>query len=102
MGLHVRRLTADITSDGAVATGNVNQNGKHRDIYFQFSFTNTEDMSKMKITHPGIKFHGLSDEDKKAKEEKKRQKKLQKEEKKRQQEEEERRTGKKKKKFLFF
>ncbi len=102
MGIHVRRLTADITSDGAVATGNVNQNGKHRDIYFQFSFTNTEDMSKMKITHPGIKFHGLSDEDKKAKEEKKRQKKLQKEEKKRQQEEEERRTGKKKKKFLFF
>ena len=100
MGIHVRRLTADITSDGAVATGDVKQLGKHRDLYFSFSFTNTDDMSKMKITHPGIKFHGLSEEDKKAKEEKKLQKKLKKEEKKRQQEEEERRTGKKKKKIL--
>ena len=100
MGIHVRRLTADITSDGAVATGDVKQLGKHRDISFIFSFTNTDDMSKMKITHPGIKFHGLSEEDKKAKEEKKLQKKLKKEEKKRQQEEEERQTGKKKKKFL--
>lgn len=102
MGIHVRRLTADITSDGAVATGDVKQLGKHRDLFFSFSFTNTDDMSKMKITHPGIKFHGLSDEDKKAKEEKKLQKKLQKEERKRQQEEEERLTGKKKKKFLLF
>ena len=100
MGVHVRRLTADIKSDGAVATGDVMQLGKHRDLYFNFSFTNTDDMSKMKITHPGIKFHGLSEEDKKAKEEKKLQKKLKKEEKKRQQEEEERRTGKKKKKIL--
>jgi hypothetical protein len=58
------------------------QLGKHRDLYFNFSFTNTDDMSKMKITHPGIKFHGLSEEDKKAKEEKKLQKKLKKEEKK--------------------
>ena len=102
MGIHVRRLTADITSDGAVATGDVKQLGKHRDLFFSFSFTNTDDMSKMKITHPGIKFHGLSDEDKKAKEEKKLQKKLQKEEKKRQQEDGERLAGKKKKKFLLF
>lgn len=97
-GIHIRRLTADIKSDGAVATGDVKQLGKHRDIFFTFSFTNTDEMSKMKITHPGIKFHKLSEEDKKAKEEKK----LKKKEKKQQQKEEERRTGKKKKKFLFF
>lgn len=101
-GIHVRRLTADITSDGAVATGDVKQLGKHRDLFFSFSFTDTNNMSKMKITHPGIKFHGLSDEDKKAKEEKKRLKQLEKEKKKKQREEEERLTGKKKKKFLFF
>lgn len=102
MGIHVRRLTANITSDGAVATGDVIQLGKRRDLFFSLSFTNTDDMSKMKITHPGIKFHGLSDEDKKAKEEKKRLKQLEKEKKKKQREEEERLTGKKKKKFLFF
>lgn len=101
-GIHVRRLTADITSDGAVATGDVKQLGKHRDLFFSFSFTDTNDMSKMKITHPGIKFHGLSEEDKKAKEEKKRLKQLEKEKKKKQEEEEKLRTGKKRKKFLFF
>ena len=90
MKIHVRRLTADITSDGALATGNICQIGKHRDIYCSFSFTNTSEMHKMKITNAGLKFHKLSEEDKalkeKRKQEKKKEKELRKQEKARQKE----------------
>ena len=81
-GIHVRNLSANIKSDGAIASGDVIQQGKRRDIYFSFSFTNTDEMQKMKITHPGIKFHKMSEEDKKASEEKKALKQKAKEEKK--------------------
>lgn len=120
MGLHVRNLTANLKSDGAIATGDVYQSGKIRDLFFSYSFTNTDEMHKMRVTKPGIKFHKISDEYKAQKAERKMQKQLEKEDKKaqkeaakqlkKQQKEEERaqkkqkeeQTGKKKKKFLIF
>ena len=81
-GVHIRNLSANIKSDGAEATGDVFQRGKRRDIFFSFSFTNTDEMQKMKITHPGIKFHKMSEEDKKARDERKVLKQKAKEEKK--------------------
>ena len=42
--------------------GDIYQRGKHRDLYISFSFTNTDEMQKMKITKPGIKFHKVTDE----------------------------------------
>ncbi len=114
-GIHVRHISATINSDGAVASGDIRQHGNYRDLYCSFSFTNTDEMNKMKITHPGIKFHKMSDEDRKAKEERKQQKKLEKqkakearkaekaaakEAKKAQKEKEEKEGKKKKKKFL--
>ena len=120
MGLHVRNLTANLKSDGAIATGDVYQSGKIRDLFFSYSFTNTDEMHKMRVTKPGIKFHKISDEFKAQKAERKMQKQLEKEDKKaqkkaakqlkKQQKEEEKaqkkqkeeQTGKKKKKFLIF
>ena len=120
MGLHVRNLTANLKSDGAIATGDVYQSGKIRDLFFSYSFTNTDEMHKMRVTKPGIKFHKISDEYKAQKAERKMQKQLEKEDKKaqkkaakqlkKQQKEEEKaqkkqkeeQTGKKKKKFLIF
>ena len=114
-GIHVRHISATINSDGAVASGDIRQHGNYRDLYCSFSFTNTDEMNKMKITHPGIKFHKMSDEDRKAKEARKQQKKLEKqkakearkaekaaakEAKKAQKEKEEKEGKKKKKKFL--
>lgn len=55
--LHFRNLTADIDSDGAEAIGHLRKNGRIRDLYCTFSFTDTDEMQKMKITKPGIKFH---------------------------------------------
>lgn len=55
--LHFRHLTADIDSDGAEAIGHLRKNGRIRDLYCTFSFTDTDDMHKMKITKPGISFH---------------------------------------------
>ena len=56
-GLHFRHLTADIDSDGAEAIGHLCKNGRIRDLYCTFTFTDTDDMHKMKISKPGIKFH---------------------------------------------
>ena len=120
MGVHIRHLTATFNSDGAIATGDVYQSGKIRDLYFSYSFTNTDEMNKMKITKPGVKFHKMTDEYKAEKAERKMQKQIdksvkkaqkeeakqlkkqQKEEKKLKKKQEEEQSGKKKKKFLFF
>ena len=75
MGIHVRNLTATLNSDGAVATGDVYQSGRIRDLYFSYSFTDTDQMQKMKITKPGIKFHKETEEYKAQKAERKQQKK---------------------------
>ena len=113
-GIHVRHLSANIKSDGAVASGDLFQHGNYRDLSCSFSFTNTDEMHKIKITKPGIKFHKISDEDRQARDERRQQKKLEKqkakEERKAQkaaakeaqkaQKEKDEKEGKKKKKFL--
>ena len=115
-GVHLRNLSADILSDGAEATGNVMKHGRIRDLFFSFTFTDTDDMHKVKITHPGIKFHPLSEKNQKQREERrkqkklekeqrkleKQQKKLEKEQQKQQNKKDENPAEKKKKKFLFF
>lgn len=75
LGVHIRNLTASLNSDGAVATGNVYKSGRIRDLYFSFSFTNTDEMHKMKVSKPGIKFHKVTDEYKAQKAERKQLKK---------------------------
>ena len=52
----VHNVAATIQSDGAVATGKVVDRGKHIDITCSFTFTDTDQMQKLKIK-PGIKFH---------------------------------------------
>lgn len=75
--LHVRNLNAVIVSDGAEAVGNIVVKGKRVDLLCSFSFTNTNEMQKTKIK-PGIRFHGLSEEEKAAKEKAKEQKRQEK------------------------
>lgn len=57
----LHNVEAHIVSDGALADGNINVKGKHMDVLCSFAFTNTNEMSKMRIK-PGIKFHKLTDE----------------------------------------
>lgn len=57
--LHVRNTIATIKSNGAVAEGEINARGKRLDVLCSFSFTNTNEMSKMKIK-PRLKLHSLS------------------------------------------
>jgi hypothetical protein len=121
MGIHVRHLTATLNSDGAVATGDVYQSGRIRDLFFSYSFTDTDNMQKMKMSKPSIRFHKETEEYKAERAERKAQKKLDKQAKKAQkeqekqlkkqqkekeklkkQQEEEKSGKKKKKKFLFF
>ena len=74
-GIHVRNLDATVNSDGAVATGDIKQHGNYRDIRCSYSFTNTDEMHKLKVSDFGLKFHKISAEDKQAKRERKEQKK---------------------------
>lgn len=55
---HFRDLYATINSDGALAEGNAELRGKHTALVVNFSLTNTEQMSKMKIK-PGLKFREM-------------------------------------------
>ena len=74
MGVHIRNLTATFNSDGAIASGEVYKIGRIRDLYFSYSFTSTDEMHKMKISKPGIKFHKETEEYKAQKAERKKQK----------------------------
>ncbi|MBQ9648941.1 MAG: hypothetical protein IJV25_00840 [Prevotella sp.] len=76
--IHVRNLSVDMKSDGAVATGDISRRGKHVDLFCSFSFTNTDEMQKMKIISPSVKLHKLSDEDRQKKEQQKLEKQQQK------------------------
>ena len=87
MGAHIRHLSATLNSDGAIATGDVYQSGKIRVLFFSYSFTNTDEMHKIRVTKPGIKFHKMTDEYKAEKAERKMQKKIDKQMKKAQKEE---------------
>ena len=51
----LKNIVADITSDGALASGDVTMKGSLTDLMLQFSFTNTNEMSKMKVK-PKLKF----------------------------------------------
>lgn len=88
LGIHIRNLTTTLNSDGAVATGDVYQSGRIRDLYFSFSFTDTDQMQKMKITKSGLKFHKETEEYKAQRAERKEQKKLDKQAKKEQKKQE--------------
>ena len=88
LGIHIRNLTATLNSDGAVATGDVYQSGRIRDLYFSFSFTDTDQMQKMKVTKSGLKFHKETEEYKAQRAERKEQKKLDKQAKKEQKKQE--------------
>lgn len=79
-GIHVRNLDATVNSDGAVATGDIKQHGNYRDIRCSYSFTNTDEMHKLKVSDFGLKFHKISAEDKQAKRERKEQKRKEKRE----------------------
>ena len=79
-GIHVRNLDATVNSDGAMATGEIKQHGNYRDIHCSYSFTNTDEMHKLKVSDFGMKFHKISAEDKQAKRERKEQKKKEKRE----------------------
>lgn len=59
---HFRNVFANIKSDGALANGDVELRGNHAALVVNFSFTNTEQMSKMKIK-PGIKFREAAKQD---------------------------------------
>ncbi|MDY6249387.1 MAG: hypothetical protein SPL55_08195 [Prevotella sp.] len=55
--IHVKNLTVNIQSDGAEATGDVLKQSNFLDLYSQFTFTDTDQMHKIKIKHPGLRFH---------------------------------------------
>lgn len=54
--LSMHHLSANIDSDGAEATGRVVEQGKHLSLSCNFSFTDTDQMQKLKVK-PGISFH---------------------------------------------
>ena len=56
-GIKVANVSTQIVSDGAIAEGKLQMKGKKlADILCSFSFTDTNDMKKVKIK-PGIRFH---------------------------------------------
>jgi hypothetical protein len=57
--INMKNIVANIESDGAIANGDVTLKGSLTDLVVQFSFTNTDEMHKMKIK-PRLKF-GHSD-----------------------------------------
>ena len=66
--INMKNIVANIESDGAIANGDVTLKGSLTDLVLQFSFTNTDEMHKMKVK-PRLKFgHG---DNKKEKEKKK-------------------------------
>ena len=72
--INMKNIVADIESDGAIANGDVTLKGSLTDLVLQFSFTNTDEMHKMKVK-PKLKFgHG---KDKKERDKKDKKDKLQ-------------------------
>ncbi len=53
----VHNVSATISSDGAEADGKIINRGNFIDLTCKFSFTNTDQMHKLKVK-PGIKIHG--------------------------------------------
>lgn len=73
--INMKNIVANIESDGAIANGDVTLQGSLTDLVLQFSFTNTDEMSKMKVK-PRLKFgHSNDKKEKKTKKKKKDQSK---------------------------
>ena len=97
-GVHVRNVAVTVNSNGAEATGDVIQRGNWRDISCSFSFTDTNQMHKLKVSRGRMKFHKMTDEAKQAKRERKEARKAE-----RQAKRDVKKAEKSKKKsFLFF
>ena len=60
--IFLKNILADIQSDGALASGNVTMKGNLTDLMLEFSFTDTEDMKKMKVK-PRLKFRSIVADD---------------------------------------
>ena len=58
--LRIRNTSAIIDSDGAVAKGSIIDSGRLVDLLCDFSFTDTDDMQKMKVK-PGLRLHSRSE-----------------------------------------
>ena len=56
--VNLKNIVADIVSDGAVAEGDVTLKGSLTDLMLEFSFTDTEDMHKMKVK-PRLKYRRI-------------------------------------------
>ena len=65
-GINMKNIVADIQSDGAIANGDVTLMGNLTDLVLQFSFTNTDEMHKMKIK-PKLQFGRGKDKKEKGK-----------------------------------
>lgn len=63
--IKLKNIIADIQSDGALANGSVTMKGSLTDLMLEFSFTNTEEMHKMKVK-PRLKFRNYYKDDDKA------------------------------------
>lgn len=64
--IHMKNIFANIQSDGAIADGDVTLKGSLTNLVVQFSFTNTEEMHKMKIK-PKLNFKHNKDKKEKDK-----------------------------------
>lgn len=64
--IHMKNIVANIKSDGAIADGDVTLKGSLTNLVVQFSFTNTDEMHKMKIK-PKLNFKRDKDKKKKDK-----------------------------------
>ena len=58
----LKNIIADIQSDGALANGHVTMKGNLTDLMLEFSFTDTEEMQKMKVK-PKLKFRKFVPDD---------------------------------------
>ena len=67
--IHMKNIVANIESDGAIAYGDVTLKGSLTNLVVQFSFTNTEEMHKMKIK-PKLSFKHDKDNKKNKKKDK--------------------------------
>ena len=67
--IHMKNIVANIESDGAIADGDVTLKGSLTNLVVQFSFTNTEEMHKMKIK-PKLSFKHDKDNKKNKKKDK--------------------------------
>lgn len=65
--IHMKNIVANIESDGAIANGDVTLKGSLTNLVLQFSFTNTDEMHKMKVK-PKLSFgHNKDKKDKEKK-----------------------------------